>query len=613
MCGLFGILNTNKKIDTGVLRKLAKSTQRRGRDASGICFVAGDTLTIKKQNSGILEQLTRETVRDIEASSFCLGHSRLITNGYTDNQPIVRDDVIVFHNGIITNDTEIWENLDVERHLQVDSEVIAAIIIEFLRTNTDVRRLPEVIFDLCEGSVSALIVLKKIDTVLVISNTGSMYVGDLENGTCIGSESYALTNIGAQNVKQVNGSHLIKLNTGIASKEVDIIEDKTRSQNPIPNLNFDAGRASLLQYVAPDIQRCSKCIMPETMPYILFNGEGVCNYCENYRKKNTPKPFSELANIVDSYRRHSGKDCIIPFSGGRDSSYALHLVTQELKLKPITYTYDWGMVTDLARRNISRMCATLGVENITVAADISKKRQNVRKNLIAWLKSPNLGMMSILTAGDKHFFKYVEDIKNETGIHLNIWGVNPLEVTHFKSGFLGIPPSFSSNTVYSTGLMSQLRYQSKRLSAMLDSPQYFNSSIKDTLSGEYYRSMTKRRDYFHLFDYIRWDESTIEETLKEYSWEFAPDTNSSWRIGDGTAGFYNYVYYTVAGFTEHDTFRSNQIREGDMTRCQALELVMEENQPRYENIKWYLDILDLDFQDVIETVNNIPKLYKPSN
>jgi hypothetical protein len=53
------------------------------------------------------------------------------------------------------------------------------------------------------------------------------------------------------------------------------------------------------------------------------------------------------------------------------------LVVKELQMKPITYTYDWGMVTDLARRNISRMCSILGVENIIVAADISKKRDNI--------------------------------------------------------------------------------------------------------------------------------------------------------------------------------------------------------------------------------------------
>jgi glutamine---fructose-6-phosphate transaminase (isomerizing) len=64
----------------------------------------------------------------------------------------------------------------------------------------------------------------------------------------------------------------------------------------------------------------------------------------------------------------------------------------------------------------------------------------------------------------------------------------------------------------------------------------------------------------------------------------ATDTNTPWRIGDGTSAFYNYIYYLVAGFTEHDTFRSNQIREGDISREEALRLVEDENRPRYQNI-----------------------------
>ncbi len=97
--------------------------------------------------------------------------------------------------------------------------------------------------------------------------------------------------------------------------------------------------------------------------------------------------------------------------------------------------------------------------------------------------------------------------------------------------------------------------------------------------------------------------------LNKYDWEKSIDTSTTWRIGDGTAAFYNYVYFTVAGFTEHDTFRSNQIREGQITREKALELVEDENQPRHQNIRWYLDTLGLDFEDVIKTVNAIPKLY----
>jgi len=145
---------------------------------------------------------------------------------------------------------------------------------------------------------------------------------------------------------------------------------------------------------------------------------------------------------------------------------------------------------------------------------------------------------------------------------------------------------------------------------MVRNPAYFNSSLWDTLSGEYYRSFTKKTDYYHVFDYWKWDEDLIEKTLiEEYDWELAPDTKATWRIGDGTAAFYNYIYHTVAGFSEHDTFRSNQIREGEITREEALLRVKEENQPRYQNIRWYLDILGFDFTEVIGVINNIPKLW----
>jgi hypothetical protein len=144
---------------------------------------------------------------------------------------------------------------------------------------------------------------------------------------------------------------------------------------------------------------------------------------------------------------------------------------------------------------------------------------------------------------------------------------------------------------------------------MLQSSGYFNNSLWDTISGEYYRSFSEKSDYYHIFDYWRWDEKLIDKTLELYDWEKAPDTQATWRIGDGTAAFYNYIYYTVAGFTEHDTFRSNQIREGDMSREKALELINEENRPRYPNIRWYLDAIGLDFKEVIPVVNSIKRLY----
>ena len=88
------------------------------------------------------------------------------------------------------------------------------------------------------------------------------------------------------------------------------------------------------------------------------------------------------------------------------------------------------------------------------------------------------------------------------------------------------------------------------------------------------------------------------------------DTSSTWRIGDETAAF-NYVYYTMAGFSEYDTFRSNQIREGQIYRDKALNLVKEENKPRFENIRWYLDAIEMDFDQVVEVINKNHKKYFP--
>ena len=255
--------------------------------------------------------------------------------------------------------------------------------------------------------------------------------------------------------------------------------------------------------------------------------------------------------------------------------------------------------------NISRMCGELGVENIIIAADITKKRENIRKNVVSWLKNPDLGMVSLFTAGDKHFFKYVEDVKKQTEISLNLWGVNPFETTFFKSGFLGVKPDFGQTNVYSSGALKQIRYQAMRARSIAKNPRYINGSLWDTITGEYYRSFQKKKDYFHIFDYWAWNEQDVESVLESYQWEKASDTKSSWRIGDGSAAFYNYVYYIFAGFTEHDTFRSNQIREGHLGREEALLLVNGENRPRYANIKWYLEALGLEFGSSINVVNSM--------
>ena len=109
------------------------------------------------------------------------------------------------------------------------------------------------------------------------------------------------------------------------------------------------------------------------------------------------------------------------------------------------------------------------------------------------------------------------------------------------------------------------------------------------------------------------EEDIASTIITKYNWETSPDIPTTWRIGDGTAPFYNLIYHTVAGFTENDTFRSNQIREGQMTREQALTKVEQENHPSLEPIRWYCETVGLDLHYALERIGTMEKRFTPKH
>ena len=604
MCGIFGIIGNNRQNEKDI-KKLANFAARRGRDSSGTLSYNKE-YKINKADLSIKKLIKKIDFKNLE---LFLGIGRLITNDDNQNQPYSEGKICIFHNGIVVNDNQIFKNENLKRKSKLDTEIFHALIKKYLATN-NLSKIQSMILNTCIGTFSIAVALPELGKLILCSNHGSLYYGKKNNVYIYSSEKYHLQVLNCLEIKKLNCEAKIFDIPKHENINIHIKEYKVKRVNLVPNNIFSNQENNLLVKDIPNLVRCTKCLLPHTFPFIKFNQNGVCNYCLNHKPKSKPKPKEDLFKILEKYRKKNEDDCIVPLSGGRDSSYALHLIVKELKMKPITYTYDWGMTSDIGRRNISRVCAKLHVENIIVSADITFKRNNIRKNILAWLKKPHLGMVNLFTAGDKHFYKYIEEVKKQTGINLNLWGYSPFEVTHFKSGFLGYPPDFEMDRIYSHGILKQLKYQYLRAKAMVRNPAYINNSLWDTISGEFYRSFKKKEDYFYIYDYWTWDEKLIENTLiNKYDWELAPDTDTTWRIGDGTAGFYNYIYYTIAGFTEHDTFRSNQVREGVLSREEALKLVEKENRPRYENIAQYLKMLNLDFNTVIRTINNTPRLW----
>jgi hypothetical protein len=244
------------------------------------------------------------------------------------------------------------------------------------------------------------------------------------------------------------------------------------------------------------LKRCKKCILPETFPYILFDENDICNYCNNYKKNEFLGVDELIKDLKLNYKTSS--NLLVTLSGGRDSCYGLHYISKVLGFKATAYSYDWGLVTDLARRNQARMCQKLGIEHILVSADINKKRENVKKNLIAWLKKPNIGLVPLLIAGDKQYFEFANKVSNEINASNVILCENMLETTHFKTGYLGIKPNFNSEHTFSLTPAKKLQMINFYLSEFLQNPLYINSSLLDSARAffVYYFSP---KNYINLF------------------------------------------------------------------------------------------------------------------
>ena len=472
MCGIFGIIS-NTKLDFNNVAVLAKHARQRGKDSSGYIEYSDNKYSIKKYDYDL-----KKTFKYINKNSkIIIGHSRLATNSMADNQPLFKHDICVFHNGIITNFEDLFSKYKFQKDLKTDTEIIVELFNFFLKKKEDLNIVTSNVLLAIKGTASCVVHLLEKGKLILFSNNGSLYWGKKNNNIYLSSESFPLKVINCNEIKKVTDPIII--NVPIANEKTLILDHKVKRKDLVPDISNLLGNEKLLKYQLNQTKRCSKCVLPYNFPFITFDNSGVCNFCNNYKKKylNFKQDDSkhDFKNILNNYRdKKNNINCIIPLSGGRDSCYGLHLAVKELKVAPITFTYDWGLVTDLARRNISRMCSILNVENIIVADNIEKKRSNVKKNVLAWLKKPHLGMVNLFNAGDKHFYRFLEKIKFQNNVNLNIWSYSPFEITHFKHGFLDIKPNFLNKKTYNAGLLSQLEYHVKRLKVMFENFSYFN-------------------------------------------------------------------------------------------------------------------------------------------
>ena len=308
-------------------------------------------------------------------------------------------------------------------------------------------------------------------------------------------------------------------------------------------------------------KRCAICILPESFPGITFNENGVCNFCSSH-ETILPLGENKLTDILDQQKSES-YDCVVPVSGGKDSTYVLYYAVKKLGLKVICVNYDSGFQSKLAMRNMNRACEILGVPFVIYKADFQERVKIVKGILnIAKTVGIPLGICANCHNGIRSASMRVAKLH---GVKTIISGTTQYE-------------RFGTNPVTGT------KYSVRRL-AKCNLPRILPGLIRVSaliglerirlgmpiLDGRHFFGDTANVKTVHLFDYIPWacmHKDIVGLLAKEVGWEHSKERVD--RFDCLLHPFLNYKWFRETGISLDGYLYSDMVRMGAMSREDAL-------------------------------------------
>ncbi len=324
----------------------------------------------------------------------------------------------------------------------------------------------------------------------------------------------------------------------------------------------------------PEPNRCQRCIMPDTVPGIEIDDNGVCTLCRNYSEPKY-RGREALDKIVESIRGKGEKyDCIVPLSGGRDSSFVLHTMAADYGLRVLAVNYDNEFRAEQAVRNIHTACGKLKVDlaEIRSKRDIATKivRGEIRHQLPMGLP----GIIMVLCIACAYGYRSITYRQAEKHrVPLIVWGSSQMEKSE----------DYAVNAFDEVQRQSGHGQPRSTLSKLLDPEYYrlrwyhilqrmeFRPSANPILSDQPPRLNDPDIHELSLFDYVEWDRDRIKSTIMgKLGWRKPEDHASSWRTDCVLHDMVNYCYVNPLGCSKACFGYSNMINGGQMDRETAL-------------------------------------------
>lgn len=348
------------------------------------------------------------------------------------------------------------------------------------------------------------------------------------------------------------------------------------------------------------MKQCTKCLLPETHETITFGIDGVCSVCANHDVKQVVDWKSRKQDldliVAEVKARGALYDCIIPFSGGKDSTWSLYYAVKILGLRVLVVSFDHGFYREQLIQNRTKVMDSLGVDFLSFKPNVKL----VKKIMLQSLKDKGDFCWHCHTG----ISSYPLHVAVEKEIPLVLWGESSTEYTnYFKVDDFHTIDTETYNRIANLGISAQDMYF--RLKEEFELREFSPFTIPSLALLN-----SKNIATFPLGNYIKWDtQAQVQIIQQELGWEGdevegVPPEYKYEKIECMMQGMRDFLKYSKRGYARTTHLTSIDIRNGKLNRGDALKLVNEYEGRRPYSLSLFLEFLEISEAELFSILEN---------
>ncbi len=346
------------------------------------------------------------------------------------------------------------------------------------------------------------------------------------------------------------------------------------------------------------LKRCKACNLPETYETIEFDAYGICNICRQKEFKDSAINWSarkaQLDELIEQYRGKYAYDCIVPFSGGKDSTFTLYQLVHEYRLKPLVVQFNHGFMRQGLLKNNERTFRNLGVDVISFTPN--------------WQLVKRLMLEALVRKGDfcwhchTGIYSYPMHVALQQQVPLIFWGEPSSEYTayyDYRDDQIEEVDEEKFNRSTNLGITAE------DMAGMISGDFEFDPRDLRPFSYPPLRDL-KKLGYRSvcLGSYIPWDvKKQVGIIMKELGWQGDQVEGMPWdnypyeKIECHLQGVRDYIKYLKRGYGRVTQMTALDLRNGRISLEKARHLIDEYEGKKPPSLILFLEYLGISEEE----------------